>query len=207
MSIALEPTSSNQSLVSEESDDQLMGAYSRGQLKAFDKLYGRYKQPLFAYFARNCRQDGIASELYQDVWLRVISSASSYKGKGKFRSWLFTLAHNRLVDYYRSSDNQVIKEELGPEHVSCSSSSSSSSCSVEEQVEVDNLKDKLDQVVQSLPLAQKTVFYLREEAGFALREIAEIQGISLEAAKSRLRYAYKKLRDNLEGGKGKEVKR
>lgn len=201
MSIALEPTSSNQSLDFEESDDQLMGAYSRGHIKAFDKLYGRYKQPLFAYFARNCRQDGIASELYQDVWLRVISSASSYNGKGKFRSWLFTLAHNRLVDFYRSSDNQVIKEELGPEHVS--------SRSVEEQVEVDSLKDKLDQVVQSLPLEQKTVFYLREEAGFALREIAEIQGISLEAAKSRLRYAYKRLRDNLEGGKGgkgKEVK-
>lgn len=175
---------------SAESDDLLMLAYSKGHLKAFDQLYGRYSRSLYAYLSRNCIGTGVAEELYQDVWLRVISSASKYNRKGKFRSWLFTLAHNRLVDYYRSSDNKFVMEELGPEK--------SSGIRVDKQVEEYQIAGKLDEMVQALPLEQKTAFYLREESGFALKDIAEIQGVSLEAAKSRLRYAYKKLREKLD---------
>ncbi len=58
----------------------------------------------------------------------------------------------------------------------------------------DETRRTLDDMVRTLPFEQQQAFYLREESGFSIREIAEIQGISKEAAKSRLRYAYAKLR-------------
>lgn len=189
-SSSLKRWSDDPELDSGESDDQLMLAYTKGHLQAFDRLYARHGKPLYAYFCRNCRGTGVAEELYQDVWLRVISSAKKYDGKGRFRSWLFTLAHNRLVDFYRSNENKVKMEELGPEQASVER--------VDKQVEASLVAKRLDEMVQTLPLEQKTAFYLREESGFAIKDIAEIQGISLEAAKSRLRYAYKKLREKLD---------
>ncbi len=179
-------TSVSHAVVTEPSDDRLMRSFCRGNQRAFDELYARYKQPLHNYMQRNCRVEHIAGELYQDVWLRVISSAKNYTKKGKFRAWIFTLAHNRLVDYYRKAEHQYAKD---PETENLTGQSNP-----EQAVISDETRRTLDEMVRTLPFEQQQAFYLREESGFSIREIAEIQGISKEAAKSRLRYAYAKLR-------------
>ena len=173
-------------LVTEPTDDRLMRSYCKGNQQAFDELYGRYKQPLYNYILRNCRIEHIAGELYQDVWLRVISSAKNYTNKGKFRSWVFTLAHNRLVDYYRKAEHQYPKD---PETDNLTGGNGP-----EQSAMTDEAMESLVFVIETLPFEQQQAFYLREESGFCIKEIAEIQGISSEAAKSRLRYAYAKLR-------------
>lgn len=173
-------------------DDQLFAAYGRSgrnDRRAFDVLYARYKDPLYGYLLKNCRDEAMAGEMFQDVWLRVITSSGNYERRGKFRAWLFTLAHNRLVDYYRKADRwheteptERIVTEQHPEQLADSSERYS----------------RLEAVVRELPFDQRQAFYLREECGFAVREIAEIQEIGVEAAKSRLRYAYSKLREKLQ---------
>jgi RNA polymerase sigma-70 factor (ECF subfamily) len=168
----------------DKSDDVLFHAFARGDADAFDQLYGRYRQPLFGYLMKNCRDEATASEMFQDVWLRVISSISRYQERGKFRAWLFRLAHNRLVDHYRHVAKQDF-EEL--------SDVAALEPSVEEQVSKIQRESYLRGVISKLPLEQRSAFLLREEAGLSLREIAEIQEINLETAKSRLRYAYRKL--------------
>ncbi|MDH5738645.1 MAG: sigma-70 family RNA polymerase sigma factor [Gammaproteobacteria bacterium] len=186
---------------SEETDDQLMQAYARGHLRAFDRLYARYSARLFAYLVRNCRDRSRAEELYQDIWLRVISSAEKYKPDGRFDSWIFTLAHHRLVDYYKSSENRAQTETFQSHRVT--------ERGPEEEVSTGHLLQTIETMVDALPSEQKMAFYLREESGFSIREIAGIQGISPEAAKSRLRYAYEKLRKALKvkGIKGESVSR
>ncbi|MBL4681702.1 MAG: sigma-70 family RNA polymerase sigma factor [Pseudomonadales bacterium] len=168
------------------SDDQLLHAYVRGQDKAFDILYEKYKQSLYGYFYRNC-DSSMVDELFQDVWLRVIASSRRYQNQNKFRSWLFTLAHNCLVDHYRrqslrvsvsSDESEVIDAEFNTPRL----------------VESEKLGLDLLKAIDSLPFEQKEVFFLREESGFSIKDIAKIQDISNEAAKSRLRYAYGKLR-------------
>ena len=67
------------------------------------------------------------------------------------------------------------------------------------KIEGTQLEHVIQQAVSNLPSAQREAFALREEAGFSVNDIASIQGISSEAAKSRLRYAYKKLRHELRG--------
>ena len=177
-----------------DADDQLMLAFQKGRAKAFDNLYDKYRQTLFGYLFRHVNDDTLAEELFQDVWLRVVSSAQSYQGKGRFRSWLFAMAHNRLVDHYRRRQADVT--ELNDEQLERTADirAEEGQTALARQ----RLREDLDEVVRMLPMEQREVFYLREEAGLALKEIAEIQGITTEAAKSRLRYAYQKLRDALQ---------
>ena len=169
------------------SDDQLMVAYRRGDQRSFDSLYDRYRQPLYGYLYRHCYNETQAGELFQDVWLRVIASSKRYEHKGKFRSWIFTVAHNCLVDFYRRNEKQqqeVYEESEGGPNPGDEVMG----------IEIDSM---LEKALLRLPADQRQAFYLREEQGFSVKEIAEIQNISTEAAKSRLRYAYGKLRVSL----------
>lgn len=168
------------------SDDQLMVSFGRGDQLAFDTLYARYKQPLYGYLFRNCGNEASIDELFQDIWLRVVASASRYKRRGRFRSWIFTLAHHCIVDYHRKTGRQSV-EQPGDEDLP-------HRMSTEGDVEVSEVLNAVREAIGGLPLDQRQAFCLREESGFSIREIAEIQGITAEAAKSRLRYAYRKLR-------------
>lgn len=168
------------------SDDQLMVSFGRGDQLAFDTLYARYKQPLYGYLFRNCGNEASIDELFQDIWLRVVASAPRYKRRGRFRSWIFTLAHHCIVDYYRKTGRQSV-EQPGDEDLP-------HRMSTEGDVEVSEVLNAVREAIGGLPLDQRQAFCLREESGFSIREIAEIQGITAEAAKSRLRYAYRKLR-------------
>lgn len=169
-----------------KTDDQLMTAWSRGNRSAFDELYDRYKQPLYSYLIRSCANESLANELFQDVWLRVISRAEAFQHQGRFRSWIFTLAHNRLVDFYRKAENRTTNESVD---------GLTTTDNPVKQAGNQEQFTRFEQAVSTLPLEQKQAFYLREEGGFAIKEIADIQDITIEAAKSRLRYAYRKLRD------------
>ncbi len=171
------------------SDDQLMVSFGRGDRPAFDLLYARYKQPLYGYLYRNCGNEASIDELFQDIWLKVIASSSRYKRRGKFRSWIFTLAHHCIVDFYRKSARQAVKQSAVEELASNQSTESS--------VRDSEVLLAVQTAIASLPLEQRQAFCLREESGFSVKEIAEIQDISVEAAKSRLRYAYVKLRIRL----------
>ena len=169
-------------------DDQLLAAYARGDAAAFEELYSRYRDPLFGYLMQSCRDDALAGELFQDVWLRVITSAPGYKNHGRFRAWLFTLAHNRLIDHFRKAGREINGVDYA-EPVA--------ERQVEREVEGGEAVRTVALTLHEMPVEQRAAFLLREEAGLALKEIAEIQGITLEAAKSRLRYAYGRLREAL----------
>src|ERR1700747_25634 len=85
------------------SDEELMLAYAAGDPSAFDALYARHKGGVYRYLARQCRQAGIADELFQDVWMNLIRVRASYAPTAKFTTWLYTLAQHRLVDHWRAS--------------------------------------------------------------------------------------------------------
>ncbi len=175
------------------SDDSLMMRYAQGERAAFDILYARYKQPLYSYFYRNCNIVSV-DELFQDVWLKVISSAPRYKSKNRFRSWIFTLAHNCLVDFYRNSKR---RNHCSIEEEKVAARTWTDGASTEAPLISAELETAILEAVNTLPQVQREAFFLREELGFSIRDIAEIQGAPPEATKSRLRYAYKKLRQLL----------
>jgi RNA polymerase sigma factor (sigma-70 family) len=187
----------------------LVRAYGRGQINAFDLLYNRYKQLLYSYLIKNCDSSNV-DELFQEIWLRVIASAGRYKGKNRFRAWLFTLAHNCLVDHYRQQTRRstTINRDMDGDMNSGIQQASERTngaadiptagpLAVERLIENQELAATLAVAISQLPQEQREVFSLREDTGFSISDIAEIQGITFETAKSRLRYAYAKLRQQL----------
>jgi RNA polymerase sigma factor (sigma-70 family) len=84
------------------SDEELMLAYRAGEASAFDALYARHRGGVFRYLRRQAGSAAVAEELFQDVWLRLIDARGSYEPRAKFTTWLFTIAHNRLMDHFRA---------------------------------------------------------------------------------------------------------
>lgn len=165
------------------SDDELYRKYRKGHRSAFDLLYERFRQPLYNYVRRSVRGDRV-DEIYQDIWLKVVASKASYKDSGRFRQWVFTCAHNLIVDEYRRNAKA--------DHVPLPELESTDLYSD------DNIVKEINRAMNELPLEQRQAFHLRQALGCSVAEIAEIQGCPVESAKSRLRYAYSKLKEQLQ---------
>ena len=176
-------------------DEDLMLRYRDGDERAFDWLYVRHKGPLYRYLLRQCGHAASADELFQDVWLKLIKARASYQPKAKFTTYLYHMAHNRLIDYYRArgmpqSYRQL--EPVDPEQVA--------DAPYRQPDEYEDRRRQVEQLLQQiarLPEAQRETFLLRQEAGLSLDEIAAVTGVNKETAKSRLRYAMAKLRREL----------
>src|SRR5260221_10697642 len=95
----------------EASDEELMLAYRDGNPGAFDTLYARHKGGLFRYVLRGVKIRAVAEELYQEIWIRVIEARERYAPSARFTTWLYTIAHNRLVDHWRRRELTTVQDE------------------------------------------------------------------------------------------------
>ena len=170
-----------------------MLSYCSGDADAFEVLYQRHKGPLYRFIMRQCGQE-YADELYQDIWLKVINARLSYKVKAAFKTWLYQIARNRIIDHYRRQNLRPVDNNPNV----LPSMSESEHSQPENRLETNNRHELLMCAIAALPQDQQEVFLLKEEAGLTIDEIAITTGVSYEAAKSRLRYAFKKLRAQLE---------
>lgn len=185
------------------SDETLMSRYRDGDARAFELLYERHRGPLYRYFLRQCGVAAVAEELYQDVWMKLIRARADYEVRAKFTTWLYHMAHNRLIDHYRRTQH-----ELPLSYASDSEDDPLDHVAADPRIEPENELDRrrqvrrLLQLVGDLPEAQREAWLMRAEGGLSLEEIAATTGVNAETAKSRLRYATKRLRHGLQGGGG-----
>jgi RNA polymerase sigma-70 factor (ECF subfamily) len=181
--------------VSEEDDGALMQAYARGDMRAFERLYARHRASLYSYLVRQTRDRELASDLFQEVWSKVVSSRARYSASAKFQTFLFTIAYNCFIDHCR---RQALRrtdvltsgaQELLP---------GSDLEQPERRLENSQLGAQLRRAIAALPAEQRDVFLLYEQARLSIEQIAAVTGVGAETAKSRLRYAVAKLRSALE---------
>lgn len=187
--------------MAEATDEELMLRYRDGDLRAFEALYARHKGPVYRYILRQCGVAATAGELFQDVWMKLVKAGIRYEARAKFTTWLYTLAHNRVVDYYRRQaaglpmsydgdpDDEPLIERVAGSAVH----------QPDNEFERRRQAQQLLALLAQLPEAQREAFLLREESGLSLEEIAEVTGVNVETAKSRLRYALAKLRQGMKG--------
>ncbi len=175
------------------SDEELMLAYAGGDAGAFDTLYARHRGPLFRLMLRSVKTRGEAEELFQDIWMRVVEARERYATTAKFTTWLYTVAHNRLIDHWRRKGLVVVpvEDEDGEAVVEARAGPFDEP---HRMVEVRQALGQLEAAIADLPPVQREAFLLHHEADMTVAEIAEATGTNQEAAKSRLRYAMDKLR-------------
>ena len=87
------------------SDEELMLQYQAGDSAAFDALYEKYKADVYRYLLRQF-DAGTAEELYQDIWINLIQAKQRYTPSASFRTYLYSLAHNRVRDHWRRHAHQ-----------------------------------------------------------------------------------------------------
>lgn len=179
----------------EIADEALMLRYRDGDTQSFEVLYERHKGPLYRYLRRQCGDSG-AEELFQDIWLRLIRARTGYKVQAKFTTYLYKIAHNRVLDHYRSHSRAALSSFDDPGVPSLAELPAEGDDPLEES-DRGWLLNRLMASLGRLPAAQREVFLLREEAGLSLDDIAAATGTSRETVKSRLRYAVAKLKRDL----------
>ena len=182
----------------ERSDEELMLAYAAGDAGAFDALYGRHRGGVYRYLLRQCRQPGLADELFQDVWMNLVRARASYLPTAKFTTWLYRIAHNRMVDHFRASGHLALVSADDEMHEDAVLElPAARGAQPEVRAEGRALALRLHAAVEALPASQREAFLLQQEADLSLAEIAELTGVGVETVKSRLRYAIAKLRAQL----------
>jgi len=180
-------------VVSDDEDAQLMLAYARGEMRAFETLYSRHRAALYRYLMRQARDPEITNDLFQEVWSRVIANRVRYEPRAKFRTFLFTLAHNCFIDHCR----RVKARPAGP---GVEDADAADLLPADDGVRPDTLMERAEASMRyraalaRLPQEQRDVYLLHEESDLSLEDIARITGVGAETAKSRLRYAVGKLK-------------
>jgi RNA polymerase sigma-70 factor, ECF subfamily len=184
----------------EDSDEALMQAYASGRAAAFDVLYARHKGGLYRYVLRHCGNAGIADELFQDVWMSAIRARERYVVTAKFTTWLYTLAHHRLIDHWRAGGRaKLVSIDLDSDDESGAAVVELADHGENPESELSSLqlRERLHAALAKLPDEQRDAFLLQHEGGLSLADIAQLTGVALETVKSRLRYAVGKLRREL----------
>ncbi len=180
------------------SDKDLIRSYLAGDEKSFEKLLLRNKDRIFGYIMSKVRNQNLANDIFQDVFIKVIKTLKngSYNEEGKFLPWVLTISHNMVVDHFRRSNKmQMISE-------SSSKSEDYSIFSVlkltDKNVEDDLIKDQIEsdvvKLVDYLPNEQRDVLKNRIFKGMSFKDIADQEDISINTALGRMRYALINLR-------------
>jgi RNA polymerase sigma-70 factor (ECF subfamily) len=169
-------------------DSALMLRYRDGDVVAFEVLYQRHNDALYRYLLRLCHHRDTAEDIFQDVWGKIIKSRQNYRPTAKFSTFLYRVAHNCFIDHIRRNKRHSHSVDVEPDN------QPDPGDQPEALAERSMAKRRLDAALRELPEEQRDVFLLHEEAGLNLDQIASVTGANRETAKSRLRYAVKKLR-------------
>jgi len=182
--------------LSDDSDESLMLSYAQGKAAAFDALYARHRVGVYRYVLRHCGNAPVADEVFQDVWTNLVRTRATYAPTSRFSAWLYTLAHNRLVDHWRAT-GQVDMVSIDGDDAANDAVGALPAARADEPDERAanrNIAAHLHAALAKVPPLQRDAFLLQQESGLSLLEIATLTGVGVETVKSRLRYAVAKLR-------------
>jgi RNA polymerase sigma-70 factor (ECF subfamily) len=184
-----------------DDDGELMLRYVRGDMRAFEMLYRKFRGPLYRYLSRHTRDSEMANDLFQEVWSKLIASRDRYEPRAKFSTFIYRIAHNCFIDHYRRSSTRFEKVRREDDDSEMQMPAPRTD-HPDERVQYAQTLESYRAALNALPAEQRDVFLLYEESGLSLEEIGTITGVGMETAKSRLRYAVSKLRAALESTAG-----
>lgn len=179
-------------IAAEPSDAELLRRYRAGDAAAFTQLYERHRLGLFRFLLGLCGEHAVAEEVFQETWISLVRSESLQREAAVlFKTWLYQIARNRLIDHWRKHGKHQQREEAFDELLHDQPSVASDP---ERQLSLTQDQARIQAALADLPAEQREVFLLRAHADLQLHEIAELTRTPAETVKSRLRYAMNKLR-------------
>ncbi len=163
----------------EMTNEELALSYINGDNKAFDLLLSRNQEQLFSYIFFIVKDRALADDLFQETFIKVITKLNEgkYCTNGRFGAWLITVAHNTIMDFYRSSKNDKYLNNIDTN-------------------EFDNAVSisLMDSCIENHYVNQQVLKDVKRFQQLSFKEIAEITNVSINTALGRMRYAILNLR-------------
>lgn len=178
-------------------DSVLITLYRNGNEAAFNLLVDRYHSKVFTTIFLIVKDQDVAEDLLQDVFVKVLHTLNSdkYNEEGKFQPWVMRIAHNLAIDHFRKSKRYpTILLEDGSNLFNSLSFAEDSS---EEQRIKEETLAFVRNLIDELPEAQKEVVIMRHYLDMSFQEIAEQTGVSINTALGRMRYALNHIRKKM----------
>lgn len=178
-------------------DSELIAQYRNGIEPAFDLLVDRYQRKIYTTIFLIVKDQEIAEDLLQDVFVKVVNTINSdkYNEEGKFQPWVMRIAHNLAIDYFRKAKRYpTILMEDGS---NIFNSLKFSEETIEDRKVRDEGIDLVKRLIEELPETQKEVLIMRYYVEMSFQEIADQTGVSINTALGRMRYALIHLRKKM----------
>lgn len=176
-------------------DEELALRYVAGNNRAFDELLRRNQSQLFTYILFVVRDRHVADDVFQETFVRAISKLqnNAYRANGKFGAWLTRIAHNVMIDLFRSQKN---KNVISIEDDTLTQLSARALLANNIEAECINAQVLTDvkRMVDLLPPVQREVVFMRFYQQMPFKEIAERTNVSINTSLGRLHYAIRNLR-------------
>ena len=155
-------------------DEVLMARFAAGEAEAFDELYARHHLALYGFCVRLVGDAADAQDAFQDIFLKVIENRSEYRPQGRFRSWLFTIAHHTCTQRMRTA-----RRREGLRSVRLAGTPVDTVTPLQTAV----TRDEIARLLRSLSPGQRETLLLHRYEGFSYQEIAKMTGSTTAAVK------------------------
>jgi len=187
--------------LSPSSDAAIMLRVAEGDEAGFNYLVEKYHRQMIHFLFRMVRNQAIAEELAQEVFLRVYRSRDSYRAEAKFSTWLYRIATNLAVNHARDSKHERAAKnvylDVPDEETGTMPEVADDQPTVEERLLLDERRAAIRQHVVALPERQRMAVLMHKYQGMDYRQIGEVLKLSESATKSLLFRAYQTLREKL----------
>jgi RNA polymerase sigma factor (sigma-70 family) len=164
--------------------ERLIERSQRGDQKAFGELYQHHLQPVYSYIWLQVRDDAVAEDLVQDVFMSLLRGLATFRLGEAFTPWLMRVAHNRVVNHWRAVGRQPqlvrLPEEDDPEDLQAPLAAQEAADTFVLEVSEPDLADALDRLTE----LQREVILLRFGAEMSLAETASVVGRTVNAVKN-----------------------
>ena len=180
----------------ELADEQLVSLYQEGNNSAFDTLLKRYQQKVFSYLLYSVKNQELAEDLFQDVFMKMVVRIKSgqYAENGKFSSWMMRIVHNHLIDYYRTTPTGLVISNDESEVDLFNNADIAVNENREKEMIDQQTLIEIKELIATLPDPQREVLLMRVQDELSFKEIAEKTNCSINTALGRMRYAILNLR-------------
>ena len=176
-------------------DDALVKAYIGGDAEAFDCLLARHQDRLFQHILYTVHDEDLANDIFQETFVKVILSLrkGNYVEQGQFFAWLSRIAHNLVLDHFKTQRGQCSFDEDGQEFADETTSQLACVGREEEMIRMESI-EMVQKWITLLPDEQREVVKMRFYQEIPFKEIAEKTGVGISTSLARMRYALLNLR-------------
>ncbi len=177
------------------SDKVLLNHYLSGDRSAISQLIDRHSRRVRDYINMMVKDHDVAEDIFQETFIKVVKVIDDgrYMDNGKFLSWVLRIAHNQVIDHFRTQkQNKAVSESESGYDVLGGLRFAEKT--VEDDIVSRQIESDIRHLVELLPDEQKEVVMMRYFSGLSFKEIAEQTDVSINTALGRMRYALINLR-------------